>query len=36
VESVEQALQRAVSGAGNKGAEAMESALEMAAVMARL
>jgi 6,7-dimethyl-8-ribityllumazine synthase len=36
VESVEQALQRAVSGAGNKGAGAMESALEMAAVMARL
>jgi len=36
VESVEQALQRAATGAGNKGGEAMESALEMAAVLARL
>jgi 6,7-dimethyl-8-ribityllumazine synthase len=36
VESVEQALERAATGAGNKGGEAMESALEMAAVMARL
>ena len=36
VESVEQALQRAATGAGNKGREAMESALEMAAVLARL
>jgi 6,7-dimethyl-8-ribityllumazine synthase len=36
VDSVEQALERAASGAGNKGGEAMESALEMAAVMARL
>jgi 6,7-dimethyl-8-ribityllumazine synthase len=36
VETLEQALERAGSGAGNKGAEAMASALEMAAVMARL
>jgi 6,7-dimethyl-8-ribityllumazine synthase len=36
VESVEQALERAATGAGNKGGEAMESALETAAVMARL
>jgi 6,7-dimethyl-8-ribityllumazine synthase len=36
VESVEQALERAATGAGNKGGEAMESALEMAAVMTRL
>jgi 6,7-dimethyl-8-ribityllumazine synthase len=36
VESFEQALQRASTTAGNKGGEAMESALEMAAVMARL
>ena len=36
VESLEQALERAATGAGNKGGEAMESALEMAAVMARL
>ena len=36
VESVEQALERAATSAGNKGGEAMESALEMAAVMARL
>jgi 6,7-dimethyl-8-ribityllumazine synthase len=36
VDTPEQALERAASGAGNKGGEAMESALEMAAVMARL
>jgi 6,7-dimethyl-8-ribityllumazine synthase len=36
VETLEQALQRAATGAGNKGAEAMECALEMAALMARL
>jgi 6,7-dimethyl-8-ribityllumazine synthase len=36
VDSVEQALERAATTAGNKGGEAMESALEMAAVMARL
>ena len=35
VESLEQALERAATTAGNKGGEAMESALEMAAVMAR-
>src|SRR5215469_3455339 len=36
VETLEQALERAATTAGNKGGEAMESALEMAAVMARL
>ena len=36
VETFEQALQRAATGAGNKGAEAMQCALEMAALMARL
>jgi 6,7-dimethyl-8-ribityllumazine synthase len=36
VETLEQALQRAAVSAGNKGGEAMESALETAAVMARL
>ena len=36
VDSLEQALERAATGAGNKGGEAMLSALEMAAVMARL
>ena len=36
VETLEQALQRAATSAGNKGGEAMESALETAAVMARL
>ena len=36
VDTVEQALERAAIAAGNKGGEAMESALEMAAVMARL
>ena len=36
VDTLEQALERAATTAGNKGGEAMESALEMAAVMARL
>jgi len=36
VETLEQALERAGPGADNKGAEALECALEMAAVMARL
>jgi len=36
VDSLEQALERAAVSAGNKGGEAMESALEMAAVMAQL
>jgi 6,7-dimethyl-8-ribityllumazine synthase len=36
VDSVEQALERAATTAGNKGGEAMESALEMAGLMARL
>ncbi|MGP8034982.1 MAG: 6,7-dimethyl-8-ribityllumazine synthase [Steroidobacteraceae bacterium] len=36
VESVEQALERAATGAGNKGGEAMETALEMASLLARL
>jgi len=36
VDSVDQALERAATTAGNKGGEAMESALEVAAVMARL
>ena len=36
VDSLEQALERAATSAGNKGGEAMESALEMASVMARL
>ncbi|HYL03781.1 MAG TPA: 6,7-dimethyl-8-ribityllumazine synthase [Steroidobacteraceae bacterium] len=36
VDSLEQALERAATGAGNKGGEAMESALEMAAVLERL
>jgi len=36
VNTLEQALERAATTAGNKGGEAMESALEMAAVMARL
>jgi 6,7-dimethyl-8-ribityllumazine synthase len=35
-DSVEQALERAATTAGNKGGEAMESALEMAGLMARL
>ncbi|MGH8134485.1 MAG: 6,7-dimethyl-8-ribityllumazine synthase [Steroidobacteraceae bacterium] len=36
VESLEQALERAATTAGNKGGEAMESALEMASLLARL
>lgn len=36
VDSLEQALERAATTAGNKGGEAMESALEMAGLMARL
>ena len=36
VDSVEQALERAATSAGNKGGAAMESALEMAGLMARL
>jgi 6,7-dimethyl-8-ribityllumazine synthase len=36
VDTLEQALERAATSAGNKGGAAMESALEMAAVMARL
>jgi len=36
VENPEQALERAALSGGNKGAEAMECALEMAALMARL
>ena len=36
VETVEQALERAATGAGNKGGEAMDTALEMAALLARL
>ncbi len=35
-ETVEQALERAVPGRGNKGAEAMETALEMADLLAKL
>lgn len=36
VNTVEQALERAATGAANKGAEAMHTALEMAALMAEL
>jgi len=36
VETVEQALERAATNAGNKGGESMETALEMASLMARL
>jgi 6,7-dimethyl-8-ribityllumazine synthase len=36
VETAEQALERAATNAGNKGGEALECALEMAAVMAQL
>jgi 6,7-dimethyl-8-ribityllumazine synthase len=36
VETVEQAIERAATTAGNKGGEAMETALEMATLMARL
>jgi 6,7-dimethyl-8-ribityllumazine synthase len=36
VETVEQALERAATGAGNKGGEAMEAALEMASLLKSL
>jgi len=36
VETVDQALERAATNAGNKGAEAMETALEMASLLTRL
>ena len=36
VETLEQALERAATSAGNKGGESMEVALEMAAIMDRL
>lgn len=36
VETVEQALERAATTAGNKGGEAMETALEMAGLLSRL
>ncbi len=36
VETVEQALERAATTAGNKGGEAMAAALEMASLLARL
>lgn len=36
VETVEQALERAAISAGNKGGESMDTALEMAALMAHL
>ena len=36
VETVEQALERAATTAGNKGGESLETALEMAALMAQL
>jgi 6,7-dimethyl-8-ribityllumazine synthase len=36
VDTLEQALERAATTAGNKGGEAMESAIEMAGLMARL
>ena len=36
VETVEQALERAATTAGNKGGESMEAALEMASLRARL
>jgi 6,7-dimethyl-8-ribityllumazine synthase len=36
VDSLEQALERAATTGGNKGGEAMEGALELAAVMVRL
>jgi len=36
VETVEQAIERAATAAGNKGGEAMETALEMAGLMACL
>jgi 6,7-dimethyl-8-ribityllumazine synthase len=36
VETVDQALERAATGAGNKGAEAMDTALEMASLLGLL
>ncbi len=36
VETVEQALERAATGSGNKGGESMETALEMAGLMAQI
>ena len=36
VETVEQAIERAATGQGDKGGEAMEAALEMADVFAQL
>lgn len=36
VETVDQALERAATNAGNKGGEAMETALEMASLLERL
>ena len=36
VETVEQALERAATGSGNKGGESMETALEMASLMAQI
>jgi 6,7-dimethyl-8-ribityllumazine synthase len=36
VETVDQALERAATSAGNKGGEAMETALEMASLLKRL
>jgi 6,7-dimethyl-8-ribityllumazine synthase len=36
VETVEQALERAATTAGNKGGESMDTALEMIALMAQL
>jgi 6,7-dimethyl-8-ribityllumazine synthase len=36
VETVDQALERAATTAGNKGGESMETALEMAGLLARL
>ncbi len=36
VETVEQALERAATDAGNKGGESMDTALEMVALMAKL
>jgi 6,7-dimethyl-8-ribityllumazine synthase len=36
VETVDQALERAATDAGNKGGEAMETALEMASLLKRL
>jgi 6,7-dimethyl-8-ribityllumazine synthase len=36
VDTLEQALERAAAGAGNKGGEAMDTALEMAALLTQL